>query len=370
METVKVKLEPGINKSEPTYLKSGSSLPLTSSPNKTKENGSRNAPSSSISHIPRLKPIDKSEIKVKLEKPVTSSCIKNADNKGTVEKKKMMNFIIDVPELEFKEDNVNDNESDCSKFSSPFDSRVDTAGTNITFITKSTHQEEKRGLKKLDIRTGLGNHVIEDFSDLTEKGSSFGSSPCVDQNLKLKRKQELNKQKQHIQTKRKKIKGFDKVNQENKENFSFNSIEATDGDSETRSQEYGTFDEQRPCTPPQYRINEKPIYEYMEGEDAIYFDIMGKKDVTEKLDNNEKQFFDFVHLNFNQWVKQSELFNHEYKKLMEKVVVARIKFDKRFQYLRKNLDDFALNLEKFGTDINKRSEILKEYCNKIVNEIE
>ena len=60
----------------------------------------------------------------------------------------------------------------------------------------------------------------------------------------------------------------------------------------------------------------------------------------------------------------------KYDALMKRVILARLKFDKRVKFLKDNLDTFALNLEKYGTEVNKRSEILKEYCSKIVDEID
>lgn len=365
MSTVKVKIEPGTDKKSSNNMNSNLQK---NSPEKLKENG-RSVQLSNTSQIPRLKPTDKAEIKVKLEKiePIPAS---KSKNKEIIEKNKLMDFMLEVPELNIHEETMPDNESDCSKFSSPFDSRVDTAGTNLTFMTKSTVRNDKVAIVKSEVKNNIDvQSQLRESSDLLDDSGSFGSSPCVGQKIKLSKKKEQNLF-QETKPLKKKHKSSNSVNDYRKENISFDSVEATDGDSELRSQEYGVFNEQRPCTPPKYRIDNKPVYEYMEGEDAIYFDIMGKKDITEKLDDNEKQFFDFVHLNFEQWAEQSERFNHEYKKLMEQVIVARIKFDKRFQYLRENLDEFAINLEKFGTDINKRSEILKEYCNKIVNEID
>ncbi|TID29520.1 hypothetical protein CANINC_001915 [Pichia inconspicua] len=365
MNTIKVKLEPGTDKDN--Y---NNSTTQSCSPQKPKEIG-KSRPSSSISQIPRLKTVEKTEIKVKLENPVVNVLSKKKNNK-TLENSTLMDYMLEVPELNFNEEALPDNESDCSKFSSPFDSRVDTAGTNLTYMTKNTTRNEKDPLIKIEEKT---THMekqsqLRQSSDLLNDCNSFGSSPCIDQKIKLNKKKEQDLLDENKLLKKKKLKPSNLGNNQRKENVSFDSVDATDGDSELRSQNYGVFDEQRPCTPPNYRIDTKPVYEYMEGEDAIYFDIMGKKDPTEKLDENEKQFFDYVHMNFEQWVEQSERFNHEYKTLMEQVIVARIKFDKRFQYLRENLDEFAINLEKFGSDINKRSEILKEYCNKIVNEIE
>jgi len=98
--------------------------------------------------------------------------------------------------------------------------------------------------------------------------------------------------------------------QEGNDNINFNSMDATNG-----SDEEAITDKIIP--PPKYNVIDTPVYEYMEGEDAIYYEILGKKDRNEELDNNEKQFFEFVSYGFEQWSEQSLIFTREYNNLMK-----------------------------------------------------
>lgn len=314
---------------------------------------------------------------------------KSKYHKSVASNNKILDFMIDVPELTDAMHN-----DDSSKFSSPFNSRVDTAGTNLTFLTKGNTEIDddkfKNGfdhnVKQVHHMEGSMNHLIADmlkdksnynisrlqFRESSDQGDSgdslsFISSPCVERKIKQKRKifeEDIEA------SKKQKLNIFNNSNREIKESIddketSFNSTNATDGSDEPIP-ESG----KRPGTPPKYQVDNKPIYEYMEGEDEIYYEIMGKKSRDEELDSNEKQFFEFVHMNFEQWSEQSISFIREYDTLMKRVILARLKFDKRVKFLKDNLDTFALNLEKYGTEINKRSEILKEYCSKIVDEID
>lgn len=88
-----------------------------------------------------------------------------------------------------------------------------------------------------------------------------------------------------------------------------------------------------------------------------------QKDIKQ-ISNSEKFTWvnNFVCVLFPNWEMQKKLFT-------QVNFSARMKFNKRFQLVLDNLDEFAVKLEKSGKEINKRSEMLKEYCSKIVNEI-
>lgn len=402
MDQIKVKQEPGINGSA---TKKSLTSPLKVS--RECKSSSRPATSTSINRMQSKIPIGKTPIVVKQEQigsgrnskhKHSSSSGSNVGSsnsekgssskqpklhKNVASNKKILEFMVDVPELTDAMHN-----DDSSKFSSPFNSRVDTAGTNLTFPTKGNTEVDEfkngldQGLKHLhqndnmvaDLMKEKGNYNISrlQFRESSDQGDSgdnlsFISSPCVERKIKQKRKifedevESTKKQKLNIfNNSGRKISD----SRDDKEN-SFNSTNATDG-----SDEPVPDTTKRPRTPTKYIVDDKPIYEYMEGEDEIYYEIMGKKSREEELDNNEKQFFEFVHMNFDQWSEQSTSFIKEYDALMKRVILARLKFDKRVKFLKDNLDTFALNLEKYGTEVNKRSEILKEYCSKIVDEID
>lgn len=306
------------------------------------------------------------------------------------DKNKMLEFMIDVPEIA---DAMNNDDS--SKFSSPFNSRVDTAGTNLTFLTKGHTEGDdfnnnyKGGANKLKthVNANMNSNVLNpgtsvqndsthlpglqfrDSSEVVDSGDnlSFLSSPCVERKKRKVFENEIEgsgakKQKTNIFNI-----GIGKGEKVKDRNDSYDSNIATDGSAEASMNDNSDI---RPLTPKKYQIDEVPTYEYMEGEDQMYYEIMGKNKETEELDDNEKQFFNFVHMNFEQWSEQSILFVKEYESLMRRVMLARLKFNKRIKFLKNNLDEFALNLEKYGIEINKRGEILKEYCSKIVNEME
>lgn len=316
----------------------------------------------------------------------------NALNNNISSTDKILEFMVQVPKLT---DGVHNDDS--SKFSSPFNSRVDTAGTNLTFLTKAGNTEAddyrfksngNNNKEKVTLTNSQLNNEYEDnsndftlktkhfppglkFRDSSEQADSgdnlsFISSPCAERKIKQKRKKIFEVDTDSM--KKQKVENVTTNDETNNENISLISNNATDGSEETPLSRSNLT--KRPSTPKKYCVDDKPIYEYMEGEDVIYHEIMGKKNNTEEFDDNEKQFFDFVHLNFDQWCEKSIEFNKEYENLMKKVILARMKFDKRVKFLKNNLDTFALNLEKYGTEINKRSEILKEYCSKIVDEIE
>ena len=295
-------------------------------------------------------------------------------------KSKIIEFMMEIPEINKSHSSKDNN---VSKFSSPFSNRTDMAGTNLTLQTRATKEpiEEEN-----DILSGKSTSKFVRFGDLKDESgsnlsslklressegdenSSFLSSPCVERKLKQKRTREGNEcgtdqeliRKMRLKKARLELSSNE---HEGNDNINFNSMDATNG-----SDEEVITDKIIP--PPKYKVIDTPVYEYMEGEDAIYYEILGKKDRNEELDNNEKQFFEFVSYGFEQWSEQSLIFTREYNNLMKKVILARIKFDRRVKYLKDNLDIFALDLEKQGEEINKRSDILKEYCEKIVQEIE
>lgn len=366
------------------------------------------ASSSNISNIsnPSIK------IQVKKEPGLPNS---NADSI----KEKLSEFMVDIPDLDLKKKSdekeresdhhyqhanhvENDDQEDLSsKFSSPFNSRVDTAGTNLTFLTKGTNADiSNKNLISKKIMSNHRNNVINnkqihslssseptellkirDSSEMSndENSNLLSSSPCINRKFKQNANDPKNSNSKRKIDDQTLLKSFKKsksknMDESNKENESFNSTDANDGslnDEEFEDEEDGRNG--RPKTPIKFKPDSKPIFEYMEGEDLIYYDIMGKnKNNNEnlELDENEKQFFEYVHYNFDQWKEQNEIFISEYNKLMQNVINARVKFNKRFQFLRKNLDEFAINLENHSDKISKKSEILKEYCNKIVTEID
>ena len=404
MDQIKVKQEPGINGS---VTKKSLTSPLKTS--KECKSNSRPTTSTSINRMQSKIPIGKTPIVIKQEQRDSSWKSKHKHSsssgsnigssnseKGSAKKQnhklhksvannnKILEFMIDVPELTDAMHN-----DDSSKFSSPFNSRVDTAGTNLTFLTKGNTEAEDfksgvdHGLKHshqndnivTDLMKEKGNYNISrlQFRESSDQGDSgdnlsFISSPCVERKIKQKRKIFEDEVKS---TKKQKLNIFNNSDRkisdsrDDKEN-SFNSTNATDGSDEP----VPDIAKKRPGTPKKYIVDVKPIYEYMEGEDEIYYEIMGKKSREKELDSNEQQFFEFVHMNFEQWSEQSTSFIKEYDALMKRVILARLRFDKRVKFLKDNLDTFALNLEKYGTEVNKRSEILKEYCSKIVDEID
>lgn len=275
-----------------------------------------------------------------------------AISKTEKEKKKLIDYILEIPDIQTKEGQEEINRDDeSSKFSSPFDSRVDTAATNITF--QKQHENILHRDKSKDVRIDLpGTESEENFS--------FFSSPCVSKKAKDSHK---------APKKRKFEGGRGSVNNKRplpKAAREVDSMDAINGSDENSDKEEAGLIQ----TPLPYIIDEKPIYEYMEGEDSVYYDILGKKDRNESLDENERQFLDYIHMNFDQWYEESGRFAKEYDVLTKKVILARLKFDRRIHFLRKSLDTFALNLEKYGEEIHKRSEILKEYCERIVTEVD
>lgn len=291
---------------------------------------------------------------------------------------------IQGPEIEGGKEN--ENGEDSSKSSSPFNSRVDTAGTNLTFLTKANPEFEQPQsnvngnsanelYKKLlffncsdEELKNLTKPDLEEFGDSgTERTASVVSSPCIERTRKKTTEREKGEK-----LKRRKLEIFNHDDKEHDYHSSFDSVAANNGSAGFYDQDEkeDSFEIPEPKIPLKYYIDGKPIYEHMEGEEAFYYDIIGKKNKEEKVDDNEKQFLEFVHLNFDQWREQNEAMVKEYDRLMKKVIVARLKFDRRVQFLKKNIDSFALHLEKYGEEIGKRSDILKEYCSKIVSEME
>lgn len=398
MDEIKVKKEPvALNSSKKKIHSPDKNI------NKIQHKTKILSSSSSVSkdnNTPRLDDISTPNIKIKLEKGCNTIKINNKSNginsgskdveKVIVEandrnlqlKNKILDFMIEVPEITTENHNRDD---DSSRLSSPFNSRVDTAGTNLTFLTKGGNVENyPTKVKQVNASTeenteSMKKHKnnfvtsinIKDLNDQvnSDDNISFISSPCADRKAKQKRSifvGEIDNYKRQKQS--------EKVD-ESVENISCNSIIATAGSDESNE----IIDQKRPSTPKKYHIDNQPIYEYMEGEEAIYHEIMGKNNEeegeqkntsNEEMTDHEKQFFDFVHMNFEQWSEQNIEFIEEYDKLMKQVILARIKFDKRVKFLKNKLDTFAICLEKYGLEIHKRNEILKEYCNKIVEEIE
>ena len=274
------------------------------------------------------------------------------------DKNKILEFMMEIPEINNYE--INQKTKTSVNISSPFND-LDIKGS----------LKEKGNKKIIDKEKKLKENTSLQLRYSSDENSSFLSSPCVERNLKLKRDREGNdcRNDKELVKKIKLSTEKDEIDRD----VSVNSMEATNGSNEEEEEidDLNVDNEnKRPQTPIKYIINDKPIYEYMKGEENDYYDIIGKKDKTEELDDNEKQFFEFVHYNFNQWSEQPENFAKEYKELMDELIIARIKYDKRIKLLRDNLDGFALNLEEFSNELNKRSKILKEYCEKIVEEIE
>lgn len=395
MDKIKIKKEP-----EENISKRSPGEKISKIQHKTKALLSSSSASKDI-NTTKMNNILTPDIKIKLEKKcnankssvksnninsikkVSNNEIKDVSIKNSQLKNKILDFLIKVPKITNQNQNKDD---DSSRFSSPFNSRVDTAGTNLTFLTKGGNvenyqtkakQENTSNEETIDIirkpRT-ISTTTVLNIKDLNEQinsddNLSFISSPCVDRKAKQKRgifvreAGDYKRQKQN-----------DKA-EESSENISCNSIIATAGSDESNDIQ----NQKRPSTPKKYYIDDQPIYEYMEGEEAIYHEIMGKnnedggeqKNISnEEMTDQEKQFFDFVHMNFEQWSEQNIEFVKEYDKLMKQVILARVKFDKRVKFLKNKLDIFAIFLEKYGLEIHKRNEILKEYCNKIVDEIE
>jgi hypothetical protein len=387
MDPVKVKQEPG--SSSPSIKKKRDNLASPIKIFKDKQNGSRPITSSITSLQRKLKSTEKKTLsKSSIPMPMKKLNINEIQVKkepGTLKnilnKKQISEFMVNVPKIEFdeKENNqIDHNDDESSKFSSPFNSRADTVGTNLTFLTKANTDidiSKSINVKPQELLSS-SSLKIEGSSDLgNNENISFLSSPCVDRELKKKRKiLSVSGSKNEDEITNKRRNQSKNVLNSNNDNDSFDSHEATDGslsnDIEDSEMNFGIDMGKRPKTPPKFYPDDKPIYEYMEGEDAIYYEIMGKKDRNEVLDENEKQFSEYVHYDFKQWSEQSQSFVNEYDELLKRVILARIKFNKRFQFLKKNLDEFAINLENHGGEITKKSEILKEYCNKIVTEIE
>lgn len=121
-----------------------------------------------------------------------------------------------------------------------------------------------------------------------------------------------------------------------------------------------------------YQIVNQPVYDPIEDEsESTYLELIGKtnNECEVELNPNEKEFLEDARLKFDEWIEKGEEINREHLRLTHNAILARMKFNKRFQLVLDNLDEFAVKLEKSGKEINKRSEMLKEYCSKIVNEI-
>lgn len=254
-------------------------------------------------------------------------------------------YMIDVPDLK----NLR-NSQDNDKFSSPLKVKIESDKTVNLLKLKMGIEETNEELSELDLNCDSNN--------------SFLSSPCIDRKINEKRNRSNNSIYQDNFKKLKINKDTEMAN-ESQDN-SFDSIEAMNGSDEIFDDKYLKKLE----TPKKYIVDKIPVFEYMEGEDEFYNKVMGKTTINEEFDENEKQFLNFVHMNFEQWSEQHIKFTKEYDNLMKKVILARKKFDKRVQFLKKHIDSFALDLEKHGDKINERSKILKDYCNKIVEEID
>lgn len=124
--------------------------------------------------------------------------------------------------------------------------------------------------------------------------------------------------------------------------------------------------------PGKYPTTRIPVYEPLEENvepETTYWNLIGKEGPCGEANPNESEFIRDAKLTFDEWIQKGSEFEKEQQDLNEKAIIARMKFDKRFQFILDNLDEFAMKLEKCGEEINKRSEILKEYCSKIVDQI-
>ncbi|GMM29135.1 hypothetical protein DAMA08_018510 [Martiniozyma asiatica (nom. inval.)] len=268
-----------------------------------------------------------------------------------------------------------------SGVSTPFTFGAETAGTHMS------NAEQIQDFATSKEMTGIDVGNISSFNY-----AGFDSSPCVNRKKKIELQLEFSAAQEELKLGLEskssapisvsaalhKLKRTNNVlipTTDQIENVTGNTVMATIG-SDDYLDANRDFEHTKPMTPPDKYVKcNLPIFEKLssdeeeEKNEGKAIDVT-KYNVHEKMSAIKNGFSSYNKLKFEEWCEKSSEFMKEYEMLHHKVLMARKKFDTRFQYLISNLDDFALQLEQCGVEIKKRSEILKEYCSKIVKEIE
>lgn len=390
MDYSKVKKEPGIDKAKSINAKVNSNTSAAGTGKIAHHPKTPQQKSAMVKRPPMKKSTPKTPAVVKIE-PNTGAPVANKVNvqktKGLSPSRSLINklgspssaFYVPVPTRPEKR-GVKNVPSSVASSSFTIQQRIETAGTNFSNMSTSrdaTGGDTTKLMSHINSTDGFnleGNgNLLLGLGDIS-MDAQYGSDDDEEEeegeeSPTLNRKRPTPLDLDEVSKKQKIVSLFNEVKNRISiigSDESMNSNIGVDGGSD-----YENMPEKvASAAVGKYQVINKPVFEAIDGEnESTYLGLIGKTNGAVELNNNEWKFLEDSKLKFDEWIEKGETINREHLQLTHKAVMARMKFDKRFQLILDNLDDFAIKLEKCGDEINKRSEMLKEYCSKIINEI-